>query len=412
MAYNIILDILIILTAAIISGEIFEQLNLPGIAGQLLSGLVLGPSLLNIITYNNEISGITSIAIFFIVFLIGIEMNTDVLMMHFKKAFTLSIVSFIIPFVIELFLLIHILNIGVTETSIIALATVIPSISIISILVKKYSLMKRDIGKIIISSVVISDIIGFIILSYFSNASNGLSSVLLPLLLLLILYFGFDYIINKNKWAFRKFLNIIWMKFRSTHFSYAFLIIFGLLVSMVFNSIGISYIIGAFFAGLIINKGIIGNEYFGNVSRTLNRINDSFFIPIFFGAAGLEAVIAYSNISLMLEILIFVFIAFIIAYILSFKLAKSIIDKKEKDRSRKVAGIISGRGAVGIAIAVIALNEGLINQGAYSIIITTSVVVSIIAGILLYGIKINYKDTKYVKSKSSKNKSKISQKYK
>ena len=405
MEYNIILDVLIILAAAIISGEIFEQLNLPGIAGQLLSGLILGPSLLNIITYNNGISGITSIAIFFIVFLIGIEMNTDILMKHLKKAFALSIISFIIPFIIELFLLIHILNMGVTETAIIALATAIPSISIISVLVRKYSLMKRDIGKIIISSVVISDIIGFIILSYFANASNGLSGVLLPLLLLLILYFGFDYIINKNKWAFRKFFSGIWMKFRSSHFSYAILIIFGLLVSMVFNSIGISYIIGAFFAGLIINKSIIGNESFGKVSRTLSRINDSFFIPIFFGAAGLEAFISYSNINLMLEILVFVFIAFIIAYVLSFKFAKSFIDKKESDRSRKVAGITSGRGAVGIAIAVIALNEGLISQSSYSIIITLSVVISIIAGILLYGIKINYKDTRYIKSKISKDKS-------
>ena len=393
MTYNIILDILIILTAAIIAGEIFEQLNLPGVAGQLLSGLILGPSLLNLLSYNNAISGITSIAIFFIVFLIGIEMNTEIIMKHLKKAALLSILSFIIPFSIELFLLTHILNIGVIETSIIALATAIPSISIISVLVGKYSLMKREIGKIIISSVVISDIIGFIILSYFSDASSSISSILLPLAILLILYFGFDYIINKNKWVFRKSLNIIWVKFRSNHFSYAILIIFGLLVSMIFNVIGISYIIGAFFAGLIINRGIIGNESFGRVSRTLNRINDSFFIPIFFGAAGLDAFVGYTNIDFVLEIFVFISIAFIIAYYLSFKFAKRFIDKKERDRSRKLAGIISGRGAVGIAIAVIALNEGLISKSSYSVIITLSIIISIIAGILLYGIKIKYKTT-------------------
>ncbi len=391
MTYGIILDILIILTAAIISGEIFEQLNLPGIAGQLLSGLVLGPTLLNIITYNNEISGITSIAIFFIVFFIGIEMNTEILIKYFKKAFGLSIVSFIMPFILELFLLINILNIGVTETSIIALATAIPSISIVSVLVKKYSLIKREIGKIIISSVAISDIIGFIILSYFSKVSNNISVVLISLLLLLILYFGFDYIINKNKWIFRKIFDRTWMKFRSGHFSYAILIIFGLLVSIIFNFIGISYIIGAFFAGLIINKGIIGNKSFGKISRTLNRINDSFFIPIFFGAAGLEAFVSLNNMNLILEIFIFLFIAFIIGYILSFKFAKLFIDKKERNRSKKVAGIISGRGAVGIAIAVIALNEGLITQSSYSIIITLSVIISIIVGILLYGINVKNK---------------------
>ncbi len=86
--------------------------------------------------------------------------------------------------------------------------------------------------------------------------------------------------------------------------------------------------------------------------------------------------------------------AFIIAYYLSFKFAEHFIDKKENNRSRKLAGIISGRGAVGIAIAVIALNEGLISKSSYSIIITLSIIISIIAGILLYGIKVKYKTTR------------------
>ena len=77
MTYEIIIQVLIVLAAAVITGEVFAQLRLPSVAGQLLSGILLGPTVLNIVSTNDEVQAISSIALFFIIFLIGFEMSTE-----------------------------------------------------------------------------------------------------------------------------------------------------------------------------------------------------------------------------------------------------------------------------------------------------------------------------------------------
>ncbi len=383
--YDIILQVLIILAAAVIAGEIFEQFKLPSVAGQLLSGLILGPSLLGVLSYNSMLNGISSIAIFFIVFLIGIEMDTGMLK-KLKKALPLSVTSFIIPFLFEFLIMAYVAKLDVTTMFVVALATAIPSISIISVLVSKYSLLEKESGKVILSSVIISDIIAFVLLSAISGGANHVSYVVTSLLVFLILYFSVDYLINKNRKAIRSRLEVVWRKFKSGHFAYGALMILGFLVSTLFNLIGLSYLIGAFFAGLIINRGLIGGTAFGRVKRTLGRINDGFFIPIFFGTAGLEAGLSSGTFNFTLGILMIALAAFLASYALSYNLAGRFIAKKEANSKRKIAGITSGRGAVGIAIAVIALNSGLLGSDAYTAIIVATVIISVIVGIVLYGV--------------------------
>ena len=76
---DIIWQILIVLATAAIVGEIFRQFGLPSVAGELLSGLILGPTVLGVVTFNPQIGAISTISLFFIIFLIGLELNTEIL---------------------------------------------------------------------------------------------------------------------------------------------------------------------------------------------------------------------------------------------------------------------------------------------------------------------------------------------
>ena len=384
MPYDIIFDILLILSSSILFGEVFEQFHLPGIAGQLLSGLVIGPTILNILSYNGALNGLASISIFFIVFLIGLEMKTEIIKKNLKKALLLSITSFILPMLLMLVLLVFVLGYSAPDVFIISLAVSIPSISIISVIVKKYDMLKTEIGKVILSSVIISDILAFILLSGESGNAGYMGSLLFYLLTFFVIYFGVDYLLNKDLPFARNMLKRFLPVFKSDHISYGILIIFGLVISLFFNQIGLSYIIGAFFAGLIIHEGILGKRFFGKISHTFNRINDSFFIPMFFGIAGVEAVISYSYLPELVRIAIPAAISFAAAYLASYFLFNVVLSNgKFAYTGKRIAGIVMGRGAVGIAIAVAALSKGLISTEVYSMIIVLSVAISILAGILL-----------------------------
>jgi len=71
MADLLILDVLLVLGFAVIAGEIFDQMHLPSIAGELLAGASAWAQLFGLVTIGSQIRAISSIALFSIIFSIG-----------------------------------------------------------------------------------------------------------------------------------------------------------------------------------------------------------------------------------------------------------------------------------------------------------------------------------------------------
>jgi Kef-type K+ transport system membrane component KefB len=67
MAFDIITDILVVLAVAVLVGELFDQVGFPSVAGELLSGLVLGPTVLGIVTQSPRRRAVSEISLFFVV---------------------------------------------------------------------------------------------------------------------------------------------------------------------------------------------------------------------------------------------------------------------------------------------------------------------------------------------------------
>ncbi|MGI0084660.1 MAG: cation:proton antiporter, partial [Nitrososphaerales archaeon] len=127
MLYDIILQVLAVLALAVIIGEVFEQFGLPAVAGELLSGLILGPTVLGYVVSNSQIQGISSISLFFIIFMIGFEMRTETVRKNVPKAALVTITSFIIPLILAIALSITMLPFGLVPNFVVALAIAVPS---------------------------------------------------------------------------------------------------------------------------------------------------------------------------------------------------------------------------------------------------------------------------------------------
>lgn len=382
MLYEIIVQVLAVLAFAVIIGEIFEQFGLPAVAGELLSGLILGPTILGYVVSNSQTQAISSISLFFIIFMIGFEMRTETVRKTVPKAALATITSFIIPLIIAAALSVTLLPFDPVSDFVVALAITVPSISIVSVIVFQYDLLKEDTGQIILASVAITDMVAFIMLAAVSQSIGNTLSTILYLAIFIMGFAIVDRTLNSKREGFQRFLAKSSSYARREDISYAVLIIIGLLVSYFFQLIGISYIVGAFFAGLILHDELIGREAFGRISRTFSRMNRAFFIPLFFGFAGVEANFASPEYPFALALALIIIGSIVPAMLLTYFGSKTILKVKEGG-PRNIAVILGGRGAVGIVIVTVALSINLINATQYSLVIVGTLIVSIFVPLLL-----------------------------
>jgi Na+:H+ antiporter len=380
LAFDIILQILFVLALAVLAGEVFEQFGLPSVAGELLSGTILGPTILGVVTSNSQTEAISSISLFFVVFLIGFEMKTSMVRTQLLPGVLVTTTSFIIPLIFATAFGVLALPFGAQSDAIVALAVSVPSISIISILVMELNLITKRSGQLIIASVTITDIVAFLILSAITQSASVTYSVLEDTGVFVAAFIAVDWLLNSHPEAVQRVIDRGARVTRREDIAFALLLIFGLFTAALLQAIGVSFILGSFFAGLIVHDGLIGKRPFRRISETLARMNRAFFIPLFFGFAGVQTDFGPSYYYLLPLLALMIAVSVIPATGLTYLVGKRVL-KKEED-SRNVAFVMGGRGAVGIVIVSVALADGLVSTAAYSFVVLGTLAVSLLIPVL------------------------------
>jgi len=383
VALPFIFEVLIVLAAAVITGEVFEQFRMPSVAGELLSGIVLGPTVLGVVSFTSDLQALSTIALFFIIFLIGIEMNTETLWKNVRAALLLATTSFALPLALAFLVAALALPFGRTSDFIFALAIAVPSISIISVLVMQYEMQEKESGQIILATVVVADLLAFVLLAAASSPLPSTLAVVAETGIFIVAFVLVDLLLNKRPQAFRRALTRIGRMSRREDLAYASLIVVGLAVASVFQVIGLSYIIGAYFAGLIVHDGLIGRTAFKEVSQTLARMNRAIFIPFFFGFAGLEANLSQSSYGLLAGLVLVLAASIVPAMAVTFLVTRLALRAKDPEGPRQIAVTLGGRGAVGIVIASVALSNGIFDNVAYSLTVIGTLGISLVVPVLL-----------------------------
>jgi Kef-type K+ transport system membrane component KefB len=183
--------------------------------------------------------------------------------------------------------------------------------------------------------------------------------------------------LNRKPEAFQQLLARSSRFFKREDFAFVFLIIVALSVSVIFQNMGLSYILGSFFAGLIVHDGIIGRKPFGRISQTLSTMNRVFFIPLFFGFAGLEVMLSGIDYFFYVGLAVLIAIALGVGVSLTYYASKKMLQNKMDIAPKQVAGILGGRGAIGIVIATVAFSEGSLNESVFSLIILATLIMSL-----------------------------------
>ena len=280
-----LLNLGIILGASFVIGEIFERIGLESILGYILTGLILGPSFLDFIS-SSSISGFATIGATLILFQAGLkEHNVKEIFLHregLQLGTAILVGCFAFIFAALYFFGGQYLPYSSLEAFVfLALGYAIVDIGVPSKIMLSRGMLREETGTYTIKSSVINVSAGFIILTalvIFSTPSIGEQFIKAAS----ILGFGVAFYIL-HEFVYR--LDDYVMMFEETEAQFA--ITFALLLSMsyVTQTIGLSSILGAFFAGVLVSRSDFSDSM--AFQEKIRGIAEGLFIPIFFAWFGL-----------------------------------------------------------------------------------------------------------------------------
>jgi Kef-type K+ transport system membrane component KefB len=379
--------IVIILLVAKLFGELFRRMRQPALVGELLAGMILGPSLLGLFHPDETFSIFKGLAVFFLMFLAGMEMNISEIKKAGKRAVIISAIAFFIPFFAGLQLGLF-FGLNEIQSLFMGLLLSITAIPVSAIILMEFGILKSKIGNTVITAAVINDILALLVLavilqipadgSISLNYSDiGISILKISLFFTVIAALGL--IINKKSFQVSKKIDWFISKLRTKEAGFGVLLILAISFSIFAHYSDLHFIIGAFFAGLIFGKNFSqkhGDRAYGLVSG----FTFGLFAPIFFVLIGLE----FNVHSLMdyLPLFISLLAVAIVAKVGAGYLGARITKFSHND-GLVIGCLMNGRGMVELAIASIGFSIGILDAKLFSIAVAIGFCTTILTPIII-----------------------------
>jgi Kef-type K+ transport system membrane component KefB len=366
---EVLLSFFILFLAAKIAGELFKRLKLPEMIGELLVGIIIGPSALYLVKPSNITEAIATLGVIILLFSVGLE--TDV--SKYKKvgfqAFLTAVLGIILPFIF-IIALTHYLGEPAKNGLFLATATVATSVGITARVLTELKVLQRKESYIILAAAVIDDILGLFILSIIVaiNKTHSFSFLDFSIVLIEVIAFILFATILAPKLIRRHASLINKLHISSPALNVSLIFLLGL--SALANYIGLAAIVGAFFAGIIFAETDDREE----LQKQVNPIYH-FLVPFFFVVTGTQVQLKiFTNPAILGIGLVITFLA-IFGKVLAGLLANFKIGIK---RSLIVGVGMIPRGEVGLIVASIGLSLNAIGQRELSQIIFMSVATTLI----------------------------------
>ncbi len=397
---QLFVNVVIILVAARLLGEIFQRVGLPSLVGELLAGIIIGPSILSLVRPDESLTVLSDLAVFFLMFLAGLEMDPREIRKAGLPACILSVIAFSIPLVSGYGVSL-ILGLSTIQSLFMGLLLSITAVPVSAIVLMEFGILKTKLGTTVITAAVINDILSLIVLSVIFQLNqpgamgvidiNKIFDSLIKIGAFIGGIFVVDLVFRKSSHWLPTRVAPFFQKLQTKEAAFGILLISTIVVSLIAQSvIGLHFIIGTFFSGLIVYKEIIRKQNFERVYGIISAITFGFFAPIFFAIIGINIQIELISTSLPLFVLL---VGVAVFSKVSAGYVGSRILRFSKDESITIGYLMNGRGMVELVIASIGFSSGIIDLKLFSIAVVIGFITTIMAPLLSrpYVIKIKSK---------------------
>lgn len=370
---NPVLVFSLILFIILLSPILLKRLNIPGIIGLIISGVIIGPHGLNLLEKNSAIDLFSTIGLLYIMFIAGLDLDMNEFKANRNKSLLFGFFTFIFPLAIGYPVCRYFLgfdfNASLLTASMFATHTLVAYPIVSKIGISKNQAVAVAVGGTIITDTAVLIILAVII----GNSKGNLNAdfwITLGVSLLIFSAIMFYLIPRISKWFFRKLESE-----KHSHYIYVLSVVF--FSAFLAEVAGVEPIIGAFVAGLAMNKLI------PHSSALMNRIEfigNSLFIPFFLISVGMLV-----DIRVILNGTTAVFVAVTLTIVAIFgkwvaAFFTQVFLKYSRSQRQLIFGLSTAHAAATLAVILVGYKAGILDEnilnGTIILILITCIVAS------------------------------------
>jgi len=390
-----VVQLVVLMLVGRLLGEALLRLRQPAVMGQLMAGLVLGPSLLGALFPDLQhalfpaakeqkamLDGMAQFGVLLILLMTGMETDLKLVKASSRASISASVFGIIIPFACGFALGEFLPDAMIPDPSkrlitslFLGTALSIASVKIVATVVREMNFLRRTVGQVILGSAIVDDTIGWIIIAMiFGLALQGhvdplsvAKSVLGTLAFMVFsLTIGRRWVSLAIRWVNDTFVS-------EYAVITAILVIMGLM-ALTTHMIGVHAVLGAFVAGILVGESPILTRH---IDEQLRGLILAFFMPVFFGTAGLSAdlVVVLKDPHLLLLTLGLIAIATIGKFTGAFLGGE--LGGLSRRESLALATGMNARGSTEVIVATIGLSMGALSQDLFTMIVTMAIVTTL-----------------------------------
>jgi Kef-type K+ transport system membrane component KefB len=364
--------LLVLLLITRIGSEIAVRFRQPALVGELLGGVLLGLLVVSTPFSAEAISGldddktfqaVLDLAVFFLMLVAGIEMRPRDLAKASGQAIPVALAGMLFPLALGLalgWLWLPDSEWKPAQSLFIGVALAITAVPVAVKVLLDLGQLQSRVGQVVIAAAVIDDVLSLVLLAILTaviSSDQALSLQLLGMVALkLILFFGVAVLLSRYLLPRAR---LVLKRLKSEHSELSLLIIFGLALSVLAETLEMHFLIGAFTAGVLFTRNIVGKEVHERLANQTEAITLGFLAPVFFASIGIHL-----NLQALLNAPLFLLVLLLAATagkLLGSGIAARLAGMSGRE-SFAVGAAMNARGAVEIIIADLALRAGLFDK--------------------------------------------------
>jgi Na+:H+ antiporter len=379
---SFLIALFLLVALAVFVGEVFIRLGQVALVGQLLVGVILGPTLLSpylgISSTGTEFAGLQTLATFFILLMAGLSVSPEQIWDTGLSSVLLGIAIFVVPFIggAGAVLLLY-PGLSPTTSLFVALTISITALPVLAIMLREFGLMQSRFGTFLLNASVVNEltaVTAFAILLSVSSSTAGTYPAIAVSILTVALFLATVLTVHVTLRALRqvRLWDRLVVRFRETWRSreagFGILIVIGLGAALYSQFLGLTFVVGAFYAGLLVTPESVGSRQHRSITFLFEAVTWGFFIPLFFALVGFDTNFA-SLFSSPLAVLLF---AGLCLFALTAKIGMGALVTRSLRWSRQeslAAGwLLTSRGAVELAMATILLGLHIFTTPIFTVV--------------------------------------------
>jgi Kef-type K+ transport system membrane component KefB len=395
-----LVQIILLVGMARLLGGLMKRLHQPPVVGELLAGVVLGPSLFGVVAgeahewvfvaepvVNSATFGLAWLGVVFLLVVMGYETDLAIIVRFRRTALAVAAGSLILPMVatggLGLFLAGDLSGVAEPQpwvfAAFFALALSVSALPVVGKILSDLGLLRRNFGQVTLAAAMAKDAVGWLILAVLSGAAVAgvqLDSIAvsfggLAVFVVLVFTIGRLLLDGLFRWVLARGSDVV------VGFSIAAVV--ALAGGAVTQALGVEAILGAYLVGLTMSRL---RHQLPQVRDRFEMITAAFFAPIFFAVSGLRV-----DLNALADRRTALWTVAVIVVAVAAKIGGTVL-------SGRITGVgvregialgtgLSPLGVMGVVVAIVGFNIGVLDEAAFTILILAAMVTSLIAPAML-----------------------------